>query len=104
MDTAGEIAGIVFAHRLQLLRHGGQVAVVPDGVGPADSEAAVYSAVRDGKLWLTSGPASILAEEIPAGLLTNDARLQAPPQPIPTTEVLLPQVAERRRQAWSMRG
>src|SRR5712691_11500875 len=51
-------------------------------------EAAVHSAVGDGKLWLTSGPASILAEEIPTGLLTSDAWLQAPPQPIPTTEVL----------------
>ncbi|MBI3795502.1 MAG: ATP-binding protein [Deltaproteobacteria bacterium] len=60
-------------------------------------EAAVHSAVRDGKLWLTSGPASILAEEIPAGLLTDDARLQAPPQPILTTEVLPESLPE----AWS---
>jgi transcriptional regulator with XRE-family HTH domain len=60
-------------------------------------EEAVHSAVRDGKLWLTSGPASILAEEIPAGLLTDDARLQAPPQPIPTTDIL-PEILP---EAWS---
>jgi hypothetical protein len=47
----------------------------------------VAEAVKQGALWLTSGQASILAEEIPAGLLTDDARLQSPPQPIPATEV-----------------
>ena len=47
----------------------------------------VAEAVKQGKLWLTSGQASILAEEIPAGLLTDDARLQPPPQPIPAAEL-----------------
>lgn len=51
-------------------------------------EAAIHAAVRDGKLWLTSGPASIFGEDIPAGLLTDDAKLQAPPQPIPAMGVL----------------
>ena len=51
-------------------------------------EAAISAAVRAGKLWLTSGVASILGEEIPAGILTDDAILQAPPHPIPVTEVL----------------
>ncbi len=49
--------------------------------------AAVAEAVKQGKLWLASGQASILAEEIPAGLLTDDARLQAPPSPIPATDL-----------------
>ncbi|MFZ0890375.1 MAG: DUF499 domain-containing protein [Candidatus Binataceae bacterium] len=49
--------------------------------------AAVAEAVEQGKLWLTSGQASILAEEIPAGLLIDDARLQAPPLPIPASDV-----------------
>ncbi len=44
-------------------------------------------AVKQGKLWLTSGQTSISAEEIPAGLLTNDARLLPPPQPIPAADV-----------------
>ncbi len=34
---------------------------------------AISQAVKDGILWLTSGPASIWAEEIPLGLLTDDA-------------------------------
>lgn len=49
--------------------------------------AAVEGAVEQGKLWLTSGQASILAEPIPAGLLTDEARFQTPPQPIPTSDV-----------------
>ncbi len=49
--------------------------------------AAVAEAVRQGKLWLTSGQAGILAEEIPAGLLTDDAKLQSPPAPIPATDL-----------------
>lgn len=51
-------------------------------------EAAVNAAVRDGKLWLMSGTASLLAEEIPLGLLTDSATLQAPPQPVSTLEIL----------------
>jgi hypothetical protein len=60
-------------------------------------ESAVQTAVRESKLWLTSGPASILAEEIPVGLLTDDARLQPPPQPIPAMDVLPANLPE----AWS---
>lgn len=49
--------------------------------------AAVERAVEQGKLWLTSAHASILAEPIPAGLLTDEAQFQTPPQPIPTSDV-----------------
>jgi hypothetical protein len=49
--------------------------------------AAVERAVEQGKLWLTSGQASILAEPISAGLLTDEARFQTPPQPIPTSDL-----------------
>lgn len=51
-------------------------------------EAAVHAAVKAGKLWLTNGPASILAEDIPAGILTDDAGLQSPPPPIAASDVL----------------
>jgi hypothetical protein len=50
-------------------------------------EDTVAEAVKQGKLWLTSGQASIFAEEIPAGLLTDDARLHQPPQPIPAADI-----------------
>jgi hypothetical protein len=55
---------------------------------PAAIDAAVVSAVRNGHLWLTSGPASILGEEIPTGLLTPDARLRKPPESISSKDLL----------------
>jgi hypothetical protein len=55
---------------------------------------AVSEAVKDGQLWLTSGPASIWAEEIPAGLLTDNATLQAPPPVISSIEVLPPSLPD----------
>ena len=60
-------------------------------------DAAIQAAVKNSKLWLTSGPASIWAEEIPAGLLTADAVLQAPPAPVSAVDVL----RERLPEAWS---
>src|SRR5205823_12483143 len=51
-------------------------------------EPAVTSAVENGHLWLLSGPASILGERIPTGILTDAARLMAPPLPIAATDVL----------------
>lgn len=51
-------------------------------------EGALSEAVQTGKLWLTSGPASVLAEAIPAGLLTDEARLQPPPAPVSLPDVL----------------
>lgn len=50
--------------------------------------AAVSEAVKEGKLWLTSGPASIWAEDIPYGVLTDDAVLQAPPPVLSSVDVL----------------
>lgn len=60
-------------------------------------EAAIKEAVKSGKLWLTSGPASILGEEIPAGLIAEDAILQAPPPPISARDIL----PEALPEAWS---
>lgn len=51
-------------------------------------DAAIQAGVKDGKLWLITGPASIYAEEVPAGLLTEDAILQAPPKPVSPGEIL----------------
>jgi len=48
-------------------------------------------------LWLTAGPASIWAEEIPPGLLTAGAVLQAPPMQVTSVDVLREQLPE----AWS---
>ena len=51
-------------------------------------EAAAHAAVKEGTLWLTAGPASIFAEDIPAGILTAEALLHAPPQPVSALEVV----------------
>ena len=52
-------------------------------------ELAVRAAVTLGKLWLTAaGGASILEEEIPAGILSEAAALSAPPDPILATDIL----------------
>lgn len=59
-------------------------------------EAAAHASVKSGHLWLTCGPASILGEEIPVGLLTEDAQLQPPPPPIPHIEIF----PERLPDAW----
>jgi hypothetical protein len=58
------------------------------GAERAVVEAAIESAIQSGKLWLTSGPASILSEPVPVGLLTDDAVLQAPPRPVPALDVV----------------
>ena len=60
---------------------------IPQAERPA-IETAIRAAVHDGKLWLTSGPASLLAEDIPTGILTDNALLQAPPLPIAVNDIL----------------
>jgi hypothetical protein len=49
---------------------------------------AVTAAVEAGVLWLVSGPASMLAEAIPAGVLTPKASLRQPPPMIAAAEIL----------------
>lgn len=51
-------------------------------------EEAVRAAIRDGILCLSTSSACFLREEIPAGLLTDDATLAAPPPPINVMDLL----------------
>src|SRR5439155_17833792 len=60
-------------------------------------DAAIQTAVKEKRLCLVSGRASFLAEEIPTGVLTDDAYLQVPPQPIPVKDILPDTLSE----AWS---
>lgn len=63
-------------------------------------DESIRAAVREGQLWLIAGPASLLAEEIPPGLLVDDAELQAPPNAISTISLLpdaLPQAWQNGR-------
>lgn len=50
--------------------------------------AAINDAVATGKVWLISGPASLLAEVIPAGVFTPSAKLRIPPTPVLATAIL----------------
>ncbi len=59
-------------------------------------EKAVQEAVEKGALWLLSGPASILAEPIPAGVLSDASKLCTPPHPLSAAEIL----PENLPQAW----
>ncbi len=51
-------------------------------------EKAISAAVETGSIWLQSGPASILGESIPAGVLTPAAKLSRPPTVIAAAEIL----------------
>jgi hypothetical protein len=55
---------------------------------PSIVEKAVATAVGNGTLWLLSGPASILGEPIPPGVLNDDAKLCTPPTSIAAAEIL----------------
>jgi hypothetical protein len=51
-------------------------------------EAAIDNAVSTGGVWLSSGPASLLGEPIPVGVLNPMAKLQAPPEKISAAAIL----------------
>ena len=50
--------------------------------------AALNEAVEAGKVWLLSGPASLLAEPIPTGVLTPTSKLRVPPSLISAVAIL----------------
>jgi hypothetical protein len=84
-------------HVIPLPREGYEEPVtIPQAEGEV-IEAAVHAAVKEGTLWLTSGPTSVFAEDIPAGLLTDEALLHAPPQSVSALEVMEQHLPE----AWS---
>ncbi|MEK6675065.1 MAG: DUF499 domain-containing protein [Planctomycetota bacterium] len=63
----------------------------PEPVPKAATEvvdAAIKDAVATGKVWLLSGPASLLAEPIPVGVLAPSATLRVPPALISAPAIL----------------
>lgn len=52
---------------------------------------SVRDAVRRGRLWLVTPAMSVLADDVPAALITDEAELYAPPEPIAATD-LVPEV------------
>ena len=85
---------------------GGREVTVPRGeyeetfvmpaCAPAQVDAAVLQAVEQGVVWLTSGPASLLSEPVPAGVLSPAAVLRPPPERIPVDRMM----AEAIPEAW----
>lgn len=51
-------------------------------------DGAIAAAVEKGILWLLSGPASILGEPVPPGVLSASSKLSSPPQVVTTIEIL----------------
>jgi len=48
----------------------------------------IQAAVKGRRLWLLSGRASLLAEDVPVDLLTDDATIQSPPPPLAAKDVI----------------
>ena len=83
-------------HTVTLPREGYEETLVIPKCEPAHIDAAVLQAVEQGLVWLTSGPASILSEPVPAGVLSAAATLRTPPARIPVDEIM----AEAIPEAW----
>ncbi len=75
-------------HTVSLPREGYEETLVIPKCESANVEAAVSQAVEQGLVWLTSGPASILKEPIPAGVLSASAILRPPPERISVDELM----------------
>lgn len=92
-----DLRSYFFGDRIVKVKKGGYDE--PVRIPKADSAAldsALREAVKAGSLWLTAGPASVLGEEVPAGVLTEDAVVQAPPPPVGVYDLLV----ERLPEAW----
>ena len=83
-------------HVVQVQKQGYEEPVTIPKVGQAVVDGAIQEAVKRGLLWLVSGPASIYAEVIPAGLLIPGCELLPPPARLSTMDVL----PQRLPEAW----
>lgn len=84
------------SHIVKVPREGYEEAVLIPEAERGAIDRAVEEAVEEGLLWLISGPVSVWSEEMPAGLLTEDAVLQGPPDPISPLDLL----PKRLPEAW----
>src|SRR5204863_4310093 len=73
---------------VQVQRDGYMEPIAIPKTGAEVINKAITTAVEAGALWLVSGPASVLAETIPAGILTPKALLRQPPAMIAAAEIL----------------
>lgn len=73
---------------VQIDKGGYSEAVAIPKASQAGVEKGVAAAVEAGVVWMRSGPASLLGEPVPAGVLTPGATLASPPAVIPAAEIL----------------
>jgi hypothetical protein len=73
---------------VQVDRGGFKESVTVPKASPEVVDPAIREAVASGKVWLLSEPASLLAEPIPAGVLTPASKLRVPPAPISAAAIL----------------
>ena len=81
-------------HTVALPREGYEETLVIPACEAAQIDAAVLQAVEQGLVWLTSGPASILSEPVPPGVLSAAATLRPPPVRIPVGEMMAESIPE----------
>lgn len=84
-------------HAINLDKGGYEEPLAIPRAEPATVDAAIARAVAAGTLWLVNGPASLLGEPIPAGVLTETVTLRPPPPAINVLELLPAALPE----AWS---
>src|SRR5262245_55476070 len=60
-------------------------------------DAGARGAIKEGLIWLTSGPASLFKEDVPEGVLTDETQLQAPPAAVSPLDIIVNKLPE----AWS---
>lgn len=75
-------------HVVKIPKDGYEEPLVIPGLEKEIIEKAIGEAVKVGKVWLISGMASILKEEIPAGILTPEAMMYPPPTSINSADLL----------------
>lgn len=87
--TVKDIIGYFFGGKtVQVDRGGYQEPMFIPKAGSEVVRKAVAAAVENGLLWLLSGPASILGEPIPAGVMNDSAELRGPPAIISAAAIL----------------
>ncbi|MCL6581642.1 MAG: hypothetical protein K6U08_08535, partial [Firmicutes bacterium] len=90
LGVGGLYAYFEGGHEVAVPRDGYEEVVVIPRAPREVVDAAVRAAVKAGKVWLFApgGAANFYEEDIPPGLLTENATLEAPPEPVAPTAIL----------------
>ena len=75
-------------HYIQIDKGGYKEPMSIPGASAETVKLAVSAVVKSGRAWLVTPALSVLGEDVPVGLLTDDAALYSPPPPISPTDLL----------------